>query len=54
MNATSGSFYDTNGDGRINWGDRMVLKDTAAVEAGQKVQFLVGESVIGTIRELPA
>ncbi len=46
-------FNDNNANTKVDAGDTILLKDLAA-DAGQKVQFLKGSSIIGTIKELPA
>jgi hypothetical protein len=52
--AADGFFNDTNNDQKINGGDSILLNHTAAISAGMKVQLLKGESVLGTIKALPA
>jgi hypothetical protein len=52
--AANGTYNDNNGDSKITSGDSILLKSGGPVVAGMKVQLLKGESVIGTIRELPA
>jgi archaellum component FlaF (FlaF/FlaG flagellin family) len=54
INAADGTYNDNNGNNKVDAGDTVLLRNTASVNPGMKVQFLKGESVIGTIRELPA
>ena len=54
LNATDGTFNDTDRDKLIDAGDTILLRDTENVDPGMKVQFLKGEEVFGTIKELPA
>jgi hypothetical protein len=53
FNSTFGSYLDADRNGKINAGDRIVLKSSSTIKPGLKVQVLKGESVIATIRELP-
>ena len=53
--SANGTYNDNNADGKINSGDTLLLKTTAGGPvAGMRVQLLKGESVIATIKELPA
>jgi len=54
LNATDGAYHDNNMNGDLDAGDTILLKDTDKVDAGMKFQLLKGESIIGTIRQLPA
>jgi flagellin-like protein len=54
-----GNYNDNDGNTKINSGDSFVLINNTAVPpgvcvAGMKVQLLKGESVVGTIKELPS
>jgi len=52
-----GTFNDANANGKIEPGDSILVLNVAAggrAVAGDKVQFLKGESVIGVIKELPS
>ena len=53
LNATAAVFNDNNADGKLTAGDTVLLKDTSTVNAGMKVQFLEGDVVIASIKELP-
>ena len=54
MNDSDGKFNDTNGNKRIDCGDTILLRDTEKVDPGMKVQLLMGENILGTVKELPA
>jgi hypothetical protein len=48
-------YNDSNANSKIDAGDTIVLKASGGhIVAGYKVQFLQGQNIIGTIRELPA
>jgi len=47
-------FNDSNANNRFDAGDSVLLKCSSQnIKSGYRVQFLDGESVIGTINELP-
>jgi len=52
--AAAGVYNDNNGNSKIDSGDSILLNDTATVDPGMKLQLLKGESVIGTVKELPS
>jgi len=54
MSSSAGVFNDNNGDSRLTAGDSILLKNTATVDTGMKVQLLKGTTVVGTINRLPA
>jgi len=59
LNTFSANFIynDNNIDSKVNSGDSILLNATASgglCAAGYKVQLLKGESVIGTVKELPS
>jgi hypothetical protein len=48
-------FNDSNANSKMDAGDTIILKASGGhIVAGYKVQFLQGQELIGTIRELPA
>jgi hypothetical protein len=48
-------YNDNNGNSRLDAGDSIQLKSSGGhIAAGYKVQLLVGDSIIGMIKELPA
>jgi len=48
-------YNDNNNDYRLDGGDTFLLKSSGGhIAAGYKVQLLVGSSIVGTIKELPA
>jgi hypothetical protein len=50
-----GVYWDNNQNDKLDAGDTIQLKSSGGhVKAGDKVQLLKGDSVIGTIKELPA
>jgi flagellin-like protein len=58
--AANGVYNDLNVAGKLDAGDSILLRSTTApapgpglCTAGMKVQFLIGDNVIGTIKELP-
>lgn len=53
FNTTYGSYLDAGGNGKIDAGDRIILKSSSTIRPGLKVQLLKGGSVLATIRELP-
>jgi hypothetical protein len=47
-------FNDSSGNNHIDSGDTILLKGSSPnIKSGYKVQFLKGESIIGTIQEIP-
>jgi len=53
-NHPDATINDSNGDKKLGAGDSIILKGTSPrIQTGYKVQFLIKESVVGTIRELP-
>jgi len=47
-------FNDSNGNNHIDSGDSILLKGSSQnIKSGYRVQFLKGENIIGTIREIP-
>lgn len=54
LNSTDGIFTDKNNNKKVDAGDTILLKDTAKLAPGMKVQLLKGESVLGTFKELPS
>ena len=48
-------YNDNNGNNRLDAGDTIQLKASGGhIVAGYKVQILVGDSIVGMIKELPA
>jgi len=48
-------YNDNNQNNRLDAGDSIQLKSSGGhIAAGYKVQLLIGSSIVGTIRELPA
>jgi hypothetical protein len=54
MDAADGTYNDNNDNNKLDAGDTILLRDTAKVNPGMKVQFLKGEAVAGTVGALPA
>ena len=49
------TYNDNNGNGKLDAGDTFQLRSSGGhIAAGYKVQLLVGSSIVGTIKELPA
>jgi ABC-type phosphate transport system permease subunit len=47
-------YNDNNANRRFDAGDSIILKSAAGhIESGNKIQFMQGGNIIGTIRELP-
>ena len=44
---------DNNDDSKLSAGDAIILSHIRGVDAGMRVEFLIGGTVIGTIAELP-
>jgi len=54
-NDSDARYNDNNGNNRLDAGDTIQLKSSGGhIYAGYKVQLLVGDSIVGTIKELPA
>jgi hypothetical protein len=47
-------FRDNNDDSKLSAGDAIVLSNYHNVDAGMRVEFVMGETVIGSISQLPA
>jgi len=53
-NDTDAAFNDWNGNNRINAGDSILLKCSSPnIKPGYKVQFLKGETVLASVKEIP-
>ena len=52
--AADGQYNDLNQANKLDAGDSILLLDSGAAIVGAKVTFLIGDNVIGTVKELPA
>ena len=54
VNDTDATYYDNNGNARLDIGDKLILKSAGGhILSGYKVQLLRRDDRISTIRELP-
>ncbi|MEM2869682.1 MAG: archaellin/type IV pilin N-terminal domain-containing protein [Thermoplasmata archaeon] len=57
LTPANAKWNDNNGDTKLDAGDTILLKAQSGANgcvAGDKIQFLIGDTIIGTIKELPS